>query len=105
MSTKILTQKVRKIADSRIISTQTLHQCLIGIVYAQRVQIVMLAEKRGILSKQPSYEPPGRLESSIHMNLQLSTPPEGKLSDMEAKLSLGCHLRVQPRAKLAPATK
>jgi hypothetical protein len=32
-------------------------------------------------------------------------PPEGKLSDMEMKLSRGCHLRVQPRAKLAPATK
>jgi hypothetical protein len=32
-------------------------------------------------------------------------PPGGKLSNIELKLSLGCHLRVHPRAKLAPATK
>jgi hypothetical protein len=35
----------------------------------------------------------------------IRAPPRGKPSDMEIKLSLGCHLRVQPSAKLAPATK
>jgi hypothetical protein len=64
----------------------------------------MLAEKRGIFLEQPSYEPPSRLKGSIHMNSQQSSP-RGKPRDMEIKLSLGYHLRVQPSAKLAPATK
>jgi hypothetical protein len=32
-------------------------------------------------------------------------PLGGKLSVIELKLSLGCHLRFHPRAKLVPATK
>jgi hypothetical protein len=57
-----------------IYTIKALQYWLIRSIYPKGIQVMVLAEKPGILSKQSSYDPPRRLKRSIHMDLQPHTP-------------------------------
>jgi hypothetical protein len=78
------TQKTETLAFyiQSIYTIKTLQHWLIRIIYSKGIQVMVIAEKPSILSKQSSYDPPRRLKRSIHMDLQPHAP-WGKLSDME----------------------
>jgi hypothetical protein len=64
----------QKISRSTYKSIQASQHWFIRIVYSYRIQVMMLAKKRDILSKQPSYEPPCWLKGSVHVDSQPSSP-------------------------------